>query len=136
VPLRALVADDDDAVRKSHRFALDAAAVLLKTAISVDEADTSVAAWNKINTTKFDLILIDNDFRDGTLQGHLPGIALLQLARKEGANKETPIVFCSAETFESLKPMVERFGGAVLPKGGYDIDRAAEMFAGIMKKDN
>jgi CheY-like chemotaxis protein len=136
VPLNVLVADDDDAVRKSHRFALDAAAAVLKNVISVEEAETSVAAWSRISTTKFDLILIDNDFRDGTLPGHLPGIALLQLARKEGANKETPIVFCSAETYESLKPMVERFGGTVLPKGGYDIDKAAEMFAGLMKKAN
>jgi CheY-like chemotaxis protein len=135
VPLRVLVADDDDAVRKSHRFALDAAAVLVKTAIAVEEAETSVDAWKKINATKFDLILIDNDFRDGSLQGHLPGIALLQLARKEGANKETPIVFCSADTFESLKPMVERFGGTLLPKAAFDIDRAAEMFAGLMKRE-
>jgi CheY-like chemotaxis protein len=134
VAFHVLVADDDEGVRKSHRFALDAAAVLLKNAVAVEEAETSVAAWSKISATKFDLILVDNDFRDGTLPGRLPGIALLQLARKEGANKETPIVFCSAEAFESLKPMVEKYGGTVLPKAGYDIDTAASVFAGLMRK--
>jgi CheY-like chemotaxis protein len=129
------VADDDDDVRKSHRFAIDAAAGLLKMPVTVEEADTSVLAWKKISTAKFDLILVDNDFKDGTLKGHLPGIALLQLARKEGANKETPIVFCSAETFESLQPMVEKYGGTHLPKTGYDIDRVAEVFAGLMRKE-
>jgi CheY-like chemotaxis protein len=123
-------------MRKSHRFALDAAALIAKSAIAVEEVENSVDAWKKISTAKFDLILIDNDFRDGSLQGHLPGVALLQLARKEGANKETPIVFCSGETFETLQPMVEKYGGTHLPKTGYDIDRAAEVFAGLMKKDN
>jgi CheY-like chemotaxis protein len=134
VALRVLVADDDEGVRKSHRFALDAAAVLLKNAIAVEEADTSVAAWARIKATKFDLILVDNDFKDSALPGRLPGIALLQLARKEGANKETPIVFCSAETFETLKPMVEKYGGTVLPKTGYDIDSAAGVFADLIRK--
>ncbi|HMK38024.1 MAG TPA: response regulator [Bacteroidota bacterium] len=129
MPFRILVADDDEAVRKSHRFALDAAADLLKDGCEVVESDDSVDAWAKIKSERFNLIIVDNDFRDKDIKGHLPGIALLQRARKEGVNTATPIIFCSGETFETLKPMVEKFNAVHFPKGGYDIDRAARLFA-------
>ena len=118
MPFRILVADDDEAVRKSHRFAVDAAADIMKDSVDVVESDDSVDAWAKIRSERFDLIIVDNDFRDMEIKGHLPGIALLQIARKEGANTATPIIFCSGETFETLKPMVERFNAVYLPKGG------------------
>jgi CheY-like chemotaxis protein len=129
MPMKILIADDDESVRKSHKFAIEATSQLLKRECVVVESENSVDAWKKIRSENFNLILIDNDFKDTALPGHLPGIALLQLARKEGANKETPIIFCSAETFETLGPMVERFKGVHLPKAGYDIDRAANLFA-------
>jgi CheY-like chemotaxis protein len=129
MPYRILIADDDEAVRNSHKFALEATADLVKNELMVVESSDSVDAMTKIRSEQFDLILLDNDFKDGHLRGHLPGIAVLQLARKEGKNVATPIVFCSAETFESLKPMVERFGCVHLPKTGMDIDAAAKMFA-------
>jgi CheY-like chemotaxis protein len=116
MPFKILIADDDESVRNSHKFALEAASDLLNEEFTVSEVDTSVDAWAKIYAHQYDLILVDNDFKDTSLKGHLPGIALLQLARKDGANKTTPIVFCSAETFEMLKPMVERFGCVHLPK--------------------
>jgi CheY-like chemotaxis protein len=125
---RILVADDDEGVRKTHRFAVDAAAELLKDSIAVVESGDSVDAWAKIMADRFDLIIVDNDFKDKSIKGHLPGIALLQRARKEGVNKATPIVFCSGETFETLKPMVEKFNAVHFPKDGYDIDRAARLF--------
>jgi CheY-like chemotaxis protein len=128
MPFRILVADDDEAVRKSHRFALDAASEQLKDKCVVVESDDSVDAWAKIKAERFDLIIVDNDFKDKEIRGHLPGIALLQLARKEGVNRETAIIFCSGETFEMLKPMVEKFSAVHLPKAGYDIDRAARLF--------
>ncbi len=134
MPFRILVADDDEAVRRSHRFALDAAAEQLKTPCTVVESDDSVDAWAKIRSERFDLIIVDNDFKDKDIKGHLPGIALLQIARREGANKSTPIVFCSAETFDTLKPMVEKFGAVHFPKTGYDIDRGAALFVEQLTK--
>ncbi len=131
---RILVADDDEAVRKSHRFTVDAASELLKDKIVVVESGDSVDALAKIKSERFDLIIVDNDFKDKEIRGHLPGIALLQLARKDGLNKGTPIIFCSAETFETLKPMVEKFGAVHLPKAGYDIDRAARLFVELLTK--
>jgi CheY-like chemotaxis protein len=134
MPFRILVADDDEAIRKSHTFAVDAASELLKDKIVVVESDDSVDAWAKIKSERFDLIIVDNDFKDNEIPGHLPGIALLQLARKEGLNNETPIIFCSAETFETLKPMVEKFNAVHFPKTGYDIDRAAGLFVELLTK--
>jgi len=134
MPFRILVADDEEAVRNSHKFAVDAASELLNEKCAVVESDDSVDAWTKISGERFDLIIVDNDFKDKDLKGHLPGIALLQLARKAGANRETPIIFCSAETFETLKPMVEKFSAVHLPKAGYDIDRAARLFADKLTK--
>jgi len=129
MPKKILVADDDEDVRKSHKFAIDAAADILKDTCAVVEADDSVDAWAKIRAEKFDLILVDNDFKDKEIKGHLPGIALLQLARREGANKETPIIFCSGETFETLQPMVEKFNAVHFPKAGFDIDKASRLYA-------
>lgn len=134
MPFRILVADDDEDVRKSHKFAIDAAAEIVKDSLAVVESDDSVDAWADIKADRFDLIIVDNDFRDKEIKGHLPGIALLQLARKEGVNKATPIIFCSGETFDTLKPMVEKFGAVHFPKGGYDIDRAARLFVEQLTK--
>jgi CheY-like chemotaxis protein len=132
MPFRILVADDDENVRKSHKFAIDAASELLKEKLTVVESDESVDALAKIKSEHFDLIIVDNDFKDKEIHGHLPGIALLQIARREGVNTKTPIVFCSAETFETLKPMVEKFNAVHFPKDGYDMDRAAGLFAELL----
>jgi hypothetical protein len=68
------------------------------------------------------------------LKGHLPGIALLQLAKKESPNRSTPTFFCSADAYDTLKAMVEKHGGIYLPKVGYDIEKVAQLFADKMKK--
>jgi CheY-like chemotaxis protein len=132
MPFRILVADDDETIRKSHKFAIDAASELLKEKLTVVESDDSVDALAKIKSEHFDLIIVDNDFKDKEIHGHLPGIALLQIARREGVNTKTPIVFCSAETFDTLKPMVEKFNAVHFPKDGYDMDRAAGLFAELL----
>jgi CheY-like chemotaxis protein len=132
MPFTILIADDDESVRNSHKFALEAASDLLNEQFTVTEAGTSVDAWARIHAQPYDLILLDNDFKDTHLKGHLPGVGILQLARREGANRATPIVFCSAETFETLKPMVERFGCVHFPKAGYDIDQAAQLFVRLL----
>ena len=58
---------------------------------------------------------------------------MLQLAKKEGPNKHTPIFFCSADAYDTLKSMVEKYGGVYLPKVGYDIEKVAEQFATKMQ---
>ena len=42
MPFRILVADDDDNIRKSHKFAVDAASALMKEKIVVVESGDSV----------------------------------------------------------------------------------------------
>lgn len=133
MPYRVLVADDDDGQRRSHGFALEVVTAILEDEIHIVETATSVESWEKIKAQQFDLIILDNDFKDNHLKGHLPGIALLQLAKREGANRHTPVFFCSADAYESLKAMVERFGGIYLSKVGYDIEKVAQLYAEKMK---
>jgi CheY-like chemotaxis protein len=134
MPYKVLVADDDEGQRRSHGFALEVVTAILEDEITIVETATSLDTWEKIKTEPYDLIILDNDFKDTHLKGHLPGIALLQLARKEGANRHTPCFFCSADAYDTLKAMVEKFGGVYLAKVGYDIERVAQLFADQMKK--
>ncbi len=131
---KVLVADDDDGQRRSHGFALEVCTAILEDEITIVETATSTETWEKIRSELFNLIILDNDFKDTHLKGHLPGIALLQLSRREGVNKNTPIFFCSADAYDTLKSMVEKFGGAYMPKVGYDIEKSAQLFADKMKK--
>jgi CheY-like chemotaxis protein len=134
MPYKVLVADDDEGQRKSHGFALEVATAILEDEIAIVETATSVETWQKIKVEQFQLIILDNDFKDTNLKGHLPGIALLQLAKKEGPNRATPVFFCSADAYDTLKAMVEKYGGVYLPKVGYDIENVAQLFADKMKK--
>lgn len=134
MPYKVLVADDDEGQRKSHGFALEVATAILEDEIAIVETATSVETWQKIKAEQFQMIILDNDFKDTNLKGHLPGIALLQLAKKEGPNKNTPVFFCSADAYDTLKAMVEKYGGVYLPKVGYDIENVAQQFADKMKK--
>ncbi|MFZ1978382.1 MAG: hypothetical protein WAV76_10550 [Bacteroidota bacterium] len=134
MPYRVLVADDDEGQRKSHGFALEVATAILEDEIAIVETATSGETWEKIKSEQFQLIILDNDFKDMHLKGHLPGIALLQLAKKEGVNRNTPTFFCSADAYDTLKTMVEKHGGIYLPKVGYDIEKVAQLFAAQLKK--
>jgi CheY-like chemotaxis protein len=134
MPYKVLVADDDEGQRKSHGFALEVATAIVEDEIAIVETATSVATWEKIKSEVFSLIILDNDFKDINLKGHLPGIALLELAKKESPNKGTPIFFCSADAYDTLKAMVEKHGGMYLSKVGYDIEKVAQLFADKMKK--
>jgi len=134
MPYKVLVADDDEGQRKSHGFALEVATAIVEDEIAIVETATSVDTWAKIKSEVFNLIILDNDFKDTSLKGHLPGIALLQLAKKEGPNRATPIFFCSADAYDTLKSMVEKHGGIYLPKVGYDIEKVAQFFADKMLK--
>jgi len=134
MPYKVLVADDDEGQRKSHGFALEVATAIVEDEITIVETATSLETWTKIKSEQYHLIILDNDFKDTNLKGHLPGIALLQLAKKEGPNRNTPIFFCSADAYDTLKAMVEKNGGVYLPKVGYDIEKVAQLFADKMMK--
>ena len=134
MPYKVLVADDDEGQRKSHGFALEVATAIVEDEITIVETATSLDTWTKIKSEQYQLIILDNDFKDTHLKGHLPGIALLQLAKKEGPNRNTPIFFCSADAYDTLKAMVEKNGGVYLPKVGYDIEKVAQLFADKMSK--
>lgn len=134
MPYKVLVADDDEGQRRSHGFALEVATAILEDEITITETETSIDSWNKIKSEHFDLIILDNDFKDAHLKGHLPGIALLQLAKKEGPNRDTPTYFCSADAYDTLKAMVEKFGGIYLSKVGYDIEKVATLYSDRLLK--
>ncbi len=134
MPYKVLIADDDEGQRRSHGFALEVATAIVEDEIAIVETATSIDTWAKIKSEAFNLIILDNDFKDNNLKGHLPGIALLQLSRKEGPNRTTPIFFCSADAYDTLKSMVEKHGGTYLSKVGYDIEKVAQLFAAKLKK--
>jgi CheY-like chemotaxis protein len=122
-----LIADDDQGVRKSHLLALKQAASALKTKIEAVESDDSVKTREKIHDQKFDLIILDNDFKDESVKGRLPGIAILQMARKNGPNTNTPVIFCSGEIYETLRPMAERYQAVYISKTAYSLNDFAKL---------
>ena len=131
---KILVADDEEGQRKAHAFALEEAAKQLNDSVQIVEAETSILTKNLLQKEKFDLIILDNDFKDDHVPGHLPGIALLQIVRKDGVNSKTPVFFCTADTYDSLKPMAERYQSFHLAKVNYDIDNVATLFAIQLRK--
>ncbi len=134
MPYKVLVADDDEGQRRSHGFALEVTSAIVEDEIAIVESETSGDTWEKMRADGYDLVILDNDFKDNSLKGHLPGIALLQLARREGPNRQTPIVFCSADAYDTLKAMVEKFNGIYLAKVGFDIEKVADLYAAQLKK--
>jgi CheY-like chemotaxis protein len=133
MPYKLLIADDDEGQRKAHGFAIDMAKGYLNEDIIIVEARNSVDAWKLIQAEKFDLIILDNDFKDDYLKGHLPGLALLERATKDGINKTTPVFFCSIDSFDTVKGMVNRYGGKFLSKTDYDVEEVAHLFATALK---
>jgi CheY-like chemotaxis protein len=131
---KVLIADDEEGQRKALSFALEETGKQLGQKIQIFEAETSVQTRNLMSSEKFDLIILDNEFKDEHIPGHLPGIALLQLARKEGMNTRTPVFFCSADTYDGLKTMTDKFLAVLLPKAHFDIDNVATLIAAQLRK--
>lgn len=128
-----LVADDDKGVRKSHLLAIKQVAKSLKAQIETVEAEDSVKTRELIGDKKFDLIILDNDFKDEEVKGRLPGIAILQMARRNGPNADTSIIFCSGEVYETLRPMAEKFRAVYLAKANYNLEAFTNMLIEILK---
>jgi response regulator of citrate/malate metabolism len=128
-----LIADDDAGVRKSHMLAIKNAAKGLEARIETCEAESSLQTRELLHEKKFDLIILDNDFKDDNKKGRLPGIALLQMARKNGPNIDTAVIFCSGEVYETLRPMVEKFNAVYLSKANYKLDEFTGMLGRMLR---
>ena len=86
---RALVVEDEPAIRELVRFHLDLAG------FAVDEVDDGRRALERSRDTTFDLILLD------LMLPGLDGISVCRAIRAEPANRATPILMITARDGES-----------------------------------
>ena len=86
---RALVVEDEPAIRELVRFHLDLAG------FAVDEVDDGRRALERSRDTTFDLILLD------VMLPGLDGISVCRAIRAESANRATPILMITARDGES-----------------------------------
>ena len=86
---RALVVEDEPAIRELVRFHLDLAG------FAVDEVDDGRRALERSRDTTFDLILLD------VMLPGLDGISICRAIRAEPANRATPILMVTARDGES-----------------------------------
>lgn len=128
-----LIADDNEGVRKSHVLALKHAAAALDVQFESIESENSVQTRELIKNTKFDLIILDDDFKDEDIKGRLSGSAILQMARKSGPNTDTAIIFCTGERYETLRPMVEKLNAEYLAKAQYNLEEFSNLIKELMK---
>ncbi len=131
---QVLIADDDDSQRNVQKLVLDEVAKLLQAELEIDETADSVQTRLCITQNRYDLIILDNEFKDDLTPGHLPGIAILQLMRKAGANMSSPTIFCSGDPYNSLRPMVERYGAVYYPKAKADAEEMTKLYSKLLKK--
>lgn len=129
-----LVADDDDSQRNVQRMVLGEVASIINAELRIDETTDSVETREYINENEYDLIILDNEFRDDLKQGHLPGIAILQLMRKSGPNVSSPTVFCSGDPYNTLRPMAERYGAVYYPKAKADIEEMTKLYLSLLQE--
>lgn len=129
-----LIADDDDSQRHVQMLVLKEVAKDLDAEIEVDEAADSVETRKFASEKEYDLIILDNEFKDDSKSGHLPGIAILQLMRKSGPNMSSPIIFCSGDPYNTLGPMAQKFGAVYYPKGKADAEEMTRLFSKLLQE--
>ncbi len=129
-----LVADDDDSQRSIQRLVLAEVAKMIDGELKIDETSDSVKTRKCLNENRYDLIILDNEFRDDLSHGRLPGIAILQLMRKSGPNKSSPTVFCSGDPYGTLGPMAERYGAVYYPKAKADLDDMTRLYLKLLQQ--
>jgi CheY-like chemotaxis protein len=129
-----LIADDDDSQRNVQKLILDEVAKSLQSELKIDEAADSVETRRCLGENAYDLIILDNEFKDDLTPGHLPGIALLQIMRKGGPNVSAPTVFCSGDPYNSLRPMVEKFGAIYYPKAKADAEEMTQLYSKLLRE--
>ncbi len=129
---RILIADDDDAHRTLQRIILAQAAKNIDAELEIDETVDSIETRKVIDKKRYDLIVLDNEFKDGQLRGHLPGIAILEMTRAAGPNMSSPVVFCTGDPYDTLKKMVEKYRAVYYPKASADADEMQRLFATLL----
>jgi len=127
-----LIADDDDSQRNVQKLVLDEVAKALQSELRIDETADSVETRKCLTQNIYDLIILDNEFKDDLKPGHLPGIAILQLMRKGGPNVGSPTVFCSGDPYNTLRPMVEKFGAIYYPKAKADAEEMTKLYSKLL----
>ncbi len=80
-PLRILVVDDDDDIRRLN------AEMLLRSGYEVDAAEDGDAAWDALSTDGYDLVITDNNMPKVT------GVELLQKLR--AARMNLPVIMAT-----------------------------------------
>ena len=129
-----LIADDDESQRNVQKLVLGEVAKGLSAELRIAETMDSVQTRNALAEREFDLIILDNEFKDDLKMGHLPGIAILQLMRKNGPNISSPTVFCSGDPYNTLRPMVEKFGAVYYPKARADAEEMTKLYTKLLQE--
>lgn len=127
-----LIADDDESQRNIQRLVFGEVAKTLGVELKIDEAVDSVQTKQHLEHDKYDLIILDNEFKDDMAPGHLPGIALLQRMRKGGLNVSCPAVFLTGDPYDTLKPMAEKFRSIYYPKAQADAEEMATLYIKLL----
>ncbi len=92
-----LVAEDSFALGNLLTF------VLKNAGFDVDLHRSGSSAYTSACTTKYDLILVDQQMP------HMTGCELIEAIRIEGPNRETPVFLCTAKSHElALSDIQER----------------------------
>ncbi|MCL4510426.1 MAG: response regulator [Bacteroidetes bacterium] len=129
-----LIADDDDSQREVQKLVLSDVQKSMGAELKIDEAEDSVQTRKLLGEKEYDLIILDNEFKDDLMQGHLPGIAILQLMRKSGLNMSSPTIFCSGDPYNTLRPMVEKFGAVYYPKAKADAEEMTKLYSKLLQE--
>lgn len=127
-----LIADDDESQRVIQKLVLNEMAQSMGAELKIDEAVDSVQTKHHIEHDKYDLIILDNEFKDDLAPGHLPGIALLQLMRKGGPNASCPTVFLTGDPYETLRPMAEKYKSVYYPKAQANAEEMAKLYGKLL----
>jgi CheY-like chemotaxis protein len=129
-----LIADDDESQRNIQKLVFADVAKEVGGELKIDEAVDSVETKRLLGKEKYDLIILDNEFKDDAAPGHLPGIALLQLMRKGGPNIASPTVFCTGDPYDTLRPMAEKHNAVYYPKAKADVEEMTQLYTKLLKK--
>ncbi len=129
-----LVADDDESQRNIQKLVLAEAAKSLDAEVRIDEALDSVQTRIFLEKKKYDIVILDNEFKDERSPGHLPGIALLQLMRKGGLNMKSPTIFLTGDPYDTLRPMAEKFSAIYYQKAKADTGEMTQMYIKLLSK--
>ena len=127
-----LVADDDESQRNIQKLVLAEVSRSLGAEVVIDEARDSVQTRKFLEKKRYDIVVLDNEFKDELSPGHLPGIALLQLMRKGGLNMKSPTIFLTGDPYDSLRPMAEKYSAIYYQKAKADTEEMTKMYIKLL----